>query len=74
MATITKTRQWGNSLGIIIPKGLVNNLSLVPNEEVSLDISKRSNVLKELFGSLPAKKKSDDILKKVRKDLESKWE
>ena len=73
VATNVKTKQWGNSIGIIIPKDLVNDLSLVPGEEVAIEISKKQNVLKELFGALNWGKDKQKVLKEVRKELEGKW-
>ena len=72
MATV-KTKQWGNSLGIIIPKKVVNELSLDPGEEITIEVHKKKNVLNELFGSIHFKKSTKKILKEVRKDLESKF-
>ena len=66
-----KVRQIGNSVGIIIPKGIADGMNLKPETEVVVDIKKKSNVLKELFGALPNLKGTD--LKKVRKELESKY-
>ena len=66
-----KVKQIGNSVGIIIPKGIANGMNLKPETEVVVDIKKKSNVLKELFGALPNLKGAD--LKKVRKELESKY-
>ena len=70
MTTTIKTKQWGNSLGIIIPKDLVNELSIVPGEEIIIEIKKKNNILKELFGAVPLKRKTKDILKDVREELE----
>ncbi len=73
MAVMVKTKQWGNSIGVIIPRDVVDDLSLVPGEEIVIEIKEKQNVLKELFGAIPFKRKTKDILKDVRKDLESKW-
>ena len=68
-----KTKQWGNSLGIVIPKEVVKEMNIKPNEEVCLDINKKgTNVLKELFGALPFKKSTKQLLKESREELESK--
>ena len=67
-----KIKQIGNSVGIIIPKEIATSMNLKPESEVVVDIQKKGNVLKELFGSLPNLKKAD--LRKVRMDLESKYE
>lgn len=66
-----KIKQIGNSVGIIIPKGIAQGMNLKPETEVVIDIKKKGNVLKELFGALPKLKDVD--LKKVRKELESKY-
>ena len=66
-----KTRKWGSSLGVFIPKEKVKELNLKPNEEIAITIEKRSNVLKEIFGALPRLKEVN--LKELRKGLESKY-
>ncbi len=69
-----KTKQWGNSLGVIIPKEVVKELNLKPNEEVFIDINKKgTNVLKELFGTLKFKRSTEEIMKEARKGWESKY-
>jgi antitoxin component of MazEF toxin-antitoxin module len=73
MATEVRTKKWGNSLGVIIPSQTVEKLSLKPEESIVIEISKKENVLKELFGIAKTKKSAREIIKEVRKDLESKW-
>ena len=73
MAIEVKTKQWGNSLGIVIPAEITNKLNIKPNEEIIIEIEKKNNVLKELFGALKTKKSTEQILKEARKDFESKW-
>ena len=69
-----KTKQWGNSVGIIIPKDLVRELNIKPNEEICVEINrKNTNVLKELFGSIKFSKPTKQLIKEARKDLESKY-
>jgi bifunctional DNA-binding transcriptional regulator/antitoxin component of YhaV-PrlF toxin-antitoxin module len=68
-----KTKQWGNSLGVIIPKEVVHELNLSVGDELSVDIVKKVNVLKELWGALDWGKDKGKILQEVRKDLEGKW-
>ena len=67
----TKIKQIGNSVGIIIPKEVAKGMNLKPETEVVIDIKKKSNVLKELFGAMPDLKDVD--LKRIRKNLESKY-
>lgn len=66
-----RIKQIGNSVGIIIPKEVANGMNLKPETEVVIEIKKKSNVLRELFGALPKLKDID--LKEVRKELESKY-
>ena len=74
MAIQVKTKKWGNSIGIIIPSETVEKLNIKPEETIEVEVSKKSNVLKELFGAMKFKKVTEKILKEIRKDLESKWE
>ncbi len=73
MSIQVKTKQWGNSIGIIIPSEIVERWSIKPEENIVIEIEKRENVLKELFGSLKSKKSAETLVKEARKDLESKW-
>ena len=66
-----KIKQIGNSVGIIIPKEIAKGMNLKPDTEVVIDIKKKGNVLKELFGAMPKLKEVD--LKKIRKGLEGKY-
>jgi antitoxin component of MazEF toxin-antitoxin module len=52
MVTV-KTKKWGNSIGFIIPKNIVRELNLKPDEEIYFEISKKkTNVLKDMYGAL----------------------
>ncbi len=73
MVVRTKTRKWGNSIGIVIPGEEVERLKLKENEEVMIQIAKKENPLKELFGTLKTKKTAEELLQETRKELESKW-
>lgn len=68
-----KTKQWGNSIGMIIPTEVVRELSISPGEEVVVNIQKSSDVLRELFGSLKFKKNTRTLLKEFRKEMEGKY-
>lgn len=65
---ISKTRKWGSSLGIVIPKNTVKELKLRENEEVAIEITKKENPLKELFGMGKGKteKSTEELLKEIR--------
>ncbi len=73
MGIEVKTKKWGNSIGIIIPSEAVDKLNIKPEENLVIEINKKENVLKELFGAVKFKKPTEEILKEVRKDFESKW-
>lgn len=73
MAIEVKTKQWGNSIGVIIPKKVVNTLKIKPEETILIEVEKKENPLKELFGTLKSKKSTEQMIKGVRKELESKW-
>ena len=49
LQTKTRIREWGNSLGIIIPKEIVIREDLKPNDEITIKISKKDN-LEDFFG------------------------
>ncbi len=70
---ITKTKQWGNSLAVIIPRDIILEQKLKPNEEVDVQVLKKANVLKELFGALEFSKPTEQILKEARKNT-CKWD
>ena len=65
-----KAKQWGSSIGVIIPSETVDELSIRPGEELIVEIQRKQNVLKELFGAVHFKKKTEDILREVREELE----
>jgi len=68
----TKTRKWGNSLGVLIPKDEVENLNLKENQDIIVDIIKKENPLKELFGSGKHNKITKKEFLETRKMFESK--
>ena len=73
MITKTKTKKWGNSIGIVIPKETIESMRIKLGESIVIDIQKKECVLKELFGSLKFKTPTRKLLDEVRRDLEGKW-
>ena len=69
---ISKTRKWGSSLGVIIPKEVVKELKLKEDQDVVIDIKPKDNPLKELFGSVKLSKPTEQLLKEIR-GKESKY-
>lgn len=70
--TICKTKKWGSSLGVVIPKRLVDELHLTEDQDVSIEIQPTTNVLKEMWGFAKKrgiKKTSEEIIKETRAEM-----
>ena len=50
----SKLRRWGNSLGVIVPKEIVDQQGLKEGEIVEISVRKVSDI-KHLFGKYPFK-------------------
>jgi len=68
-----KTKQWGNSIGLVIPKEVVDSLKIRPEENIIIEIEKKENPLKELFGFGKGKKITRKAFLENRKMLESNY-
>lgn len=67
-----KIKKWGNSYGILIPRNELQRMNLGENQEVIIDISKKENPLREMFGFAKRsnlKKSAGQIIKESREDL-----
>lgn len=65
-----KTKKWGNSLGILIPKDEAEKLSIQENQQVLIEVYKKENPLRELFGTAKGIRKSTkEIIDEVRREL-----
>lgn len=73
MAIEVELKQWGNSIGVIIPKNIINSLKARPGEKILIEVERKENPLKELFGALKFTKPTSQLLKEARKGMESKW-
>lgn len=67
METKARTKEWGNSLGIIIPKEIVRKENLKKDDEVIINITKKKNLM-GLFGTLKFKKSSQTMKDEARKE------
>lgn len=72
MITKTTTKRWGNSLGVVLPRETVIDMNLREGETITIEITKKENPLRELFGSLKLGN-TEKLLRELRKDLEGKW-
>lgn len=72
---ICKIKRWGNSIGVLIPKDDATQLQLKEGQEVAIEITKKENPLRELFGF--GKKMGKPITQKeflkFRQGFDSKW-
>ncbi|MDP2924991.1 MAG: hypothetical protein Q8N99_01325 [Nanoarchaeota archaeon] len=74
MISETKIKAIGTSIGIIIPAEIVRNMDLKLDESVLIDIRKKENILKDMFGRGNVKGRlKESTLKELRKELEGKW-
>lgn len=60
------TKKWGSSLGIVLPKAIVEKEHIRENDIIVVEIKKR-HFAKEFFGILPRWKKSTDNIKEEMK-------
>jgi len=64
-----ETRKWGNSLGITIPKKVIDAEHLQPDQKVIIDIRRKVS-LQRLKGILTTKKTAQQI----KEEMRSGWE
>jgi len=67
----TKTRKWGNSIGLILPKEVTKSEKIKENEKLKILILKQNHMLKKTFGMFKGKwKKSAQTIKdEIRAEL-----
>ena len=63
-----KVRKWGRSFGVVIPKDKVKEEGIKENETIKLLISKKTNVLKETFGTFKFKKSTQEMLDEIDRE------
>ena len=63
-----KLRKWGRSFGVVIPKETVNGEKFKEGDDMKIIITRKTNVLRETFGTLKFKRSTDEILKEVDKE------
>lgn len=64
-----RIREWGNSLGVVIPREKVEEAGLVKDQEVTLDV-KAENPIKAVFGML---KDNKIDAQKAKDELRKEW-
>jgi antitoxin component of MazEF toxin-antitoxin module len=73
MAIEVKTKKWGNSIGVVIPIEIIERFNIKPEEEIIIEIEKKNNVLKDMFGKARFKKSAKKMIKEFREEYASKW-
>ena len=71
----TKVKKWGNSAGVVVPKDAIKKEHLKVNQKVRVIITpKNAMKVEDIFGGLKNWKKStEEIMREIDKDLESKY-
>ncbi len=65
MAIEVTVRRWGNSMGVILPKEVVEGGKLKENEKILIEVVKEAD-LSNLFGSLKRKMSGQEFKDMVR--------
>ena len=66
----TKLRRWGNSFGVVVPLNKINQENIKEGEEIVILINKKkSNVLKETFGTFKFKKPVEQMMREIDEEL-----
>lgn len=65
----TRTKQWGNSVGVILPK----DLGIGADEEVRIHVERTSGVsrVKDLFGKFRTHKSTRELMKEIDRELDA---
>ncbi len=66
MATEVNVRKWGNSMGIVLPKELIEEKGIKEDDEIIIEVAKKAD-LSKLFGSLKRKMSGQEFKDMVRK-------
>lgn len=66
MATETEVRRWGNSLGVLLPKGFVDEQHIKEHDKILIAVVKKAD-LSHLFGTLKTKMTGQEFKDLVRK-------
>ena len=66
-----RVKRWGNSMGIVLPREIIEAEGIRENEKVRIIVIKEENTINETFGMLKGKIKESgqDIKNKLRKEL-----
>ena len=69
-AAEAKVKAWGNSIGVIIPRGIVDEERIEAGDDIVIEVRKKKK-LKDLFGTLREWKIDSQ---KMKDELRKGWE
>jgi len=73
MEVEAKTKKWGSSIGIIIPKDVVKQERIQEGQDIRINIlTKKKTMGADIFGAFKFKKTIQDLLDETDKDFEVK--
>ncbi len=65
-----KLRKWGNSLGVLIPRGSLEGTQLHEGSNVKVIIRPKKGVtMDKFFGTFKTKRSTEEMLREVDEDL-----
>lgn len=65
-----KTKKWGNSIGILIPKEAVRKENIKPEQEVTVLISAKPITKgKDIWGTLKFKESTEELMREVDREF-----
>ena len=66
-----KTKKWGNSIGVIIPKEIIRQQNIRPDQEVTILISSKPITTgRDIWGTFKFKKSTEQLMREVDKDFD----
>jgi len=66
--TEAQVKEWGRSVGIVIPKEAAIRERINVGDTVKILIKRKSNPLKDTFGIIKFKRTTEEILKEIDKE------
>ena len=65
-----RTKKWGNSIGIIIPKEIIRQQNIKPDQEVTLMIGKKPITRgRDIWGTMKFKESTEELMREVDREF-----
>lgn len=65
-----RIKKWGNSYGVLLPKGYIQRKHLAENEAVMVNVKSKKQDLQQLFGLCHFKKPVKQMMKEIKEGYE----